>query len=80
VDETALVAALQKLPTHARDQLRRLLVRDQADRDTVARQALRNGRDDLADVIDLLTLDDELRRATVRVLGEIEASGRGAPK
>jgi hypothetical protein len=32
----------------------------------------------LADIIDLLTMYPEARRQVVRLLGEIEATGRGA--
>jgi len=32
------------------------------------------GDDALADLIDLLTLDDEARRRVVRLLGELEAT------
>jgi hypothetical protein len=67
--------ALGKLTTDARDQLRRLLVREQSNRDAVAQHALRWGSTDLADVIDMLTLDDDLRRQAIRALAEIEAAG-----
>ena len=78
MDEAALADALGHLPAGARDELRRLLIRDQPDRDAIAEQLLRlrrPGADDLADLIDLLTLDADSRRRVVRVLGEMEAGG-----
>jgi hypothetical protein len=32
--------------------------------------------DDLADLIDMLTIDDDMRRGVVRILGEIEATSQ----
>ena len=59
-----------------RDTLRRVLVRDQGDRDAIASELLRyrdgNG-DDWADIIDLLTMQPEERRRVARLLGEIDA-------
>jgi hypothetical protein len=60
-----------------RDDLRRVLIRDQADRDEIAMQLLRyrDGHgDDWADIIDLLTMHPEERSDVARLLGEIEAS------
>jgi hypothetical protein len=65
-----LAAALRKLSPDARDQLRRLLVRSQFDRDAVAQQALRHGSKDLADIVDMLTLDDDIRRRDGSVSSE----------
>ena len=60
----------------ARDKLRRVLIRDQADRDAIASTLLRyrdaHG-DDWADIIDLLTMYPEARRTVVRLLGEVDA-------
>jgi len=53
-----LHAALASMPPSARDSLRRVLIRNQADRDTIAARLLRyrDGRgDDWADIIDMLT-------------------------
>jgi hypothetical protein len=64
---------------NARDDLRRVLIHDQADRDAIASQLLRyrDGRgDDWADIIDLLTMYPDARRRLVRVLGELEADHR----
>lgn len=66
-----LRASLARLSPEAREQLRRFLVRGQPDRDHVAQQALRRGAGDLADIIDMLTLDDDIRRRVVRLLAEL---------
>jgi hypothetical protein len=68
---------LETLDPKARDDLRRVLIRDQADRDAIASDLLRyrdERGDDLADIIDMLTMHPEERRKVVRLLGEIEAS------
>ena len=60
----------------ARDTLRRVLIRDQADRDAVSSWLLRyrDGHgDDWADIIDMLTMDPDARRKVVRLLAEIDA-------
>jgi hypothetical protein len=54
-------------------ELRRLLVRDQPNRDAEAEQAPRRGAGDLADIIDMLTMNGELRKQAVRILAELEA-------
>jgi len=67
---------LRKLPSAALDDLRGLLIRDQADRDAIAEQLLwtrTKGADQLAELIDILSLDDGMRRRVVRLLGELEA-------
>jgi hypothetical protein len=61
----------------ARDTLRRVLVRDQGDRDAIASELLRyrDGHgDDWADIIDMLTMHPEERRRVARLLGEIDAA------
>jgi hypothetical protein len=63
---------LENLDLKARDTLRRVLIHDQADRDTVTSQLLRyrDGHgDDWADIIDMLTMLPDARRAVVRLLG-----------
>ena len=72
-DETALTAMLSTLPLAAREELRRLLVTDQPERDAVARSLLRRGATDLADLLDLLSLAPDDRRRIARVLGELAA-------
>jgi hypothetical protein len=61
----------------AREQLRSVLIRDQADRDAISSRLMRyrDGRgDDWADIIDMLTMYPEARRKVVRAIGEIEAA------
>jgi hypothetical protein len=74
--DDALRAILGTPYPSIRDTLRRVLIHDQADRDAIASQLMRDrdGRgDDWADSIDLLTLHPEERRKVVRLLSEIEA-------
>jgi hypothetical protein len=63
--------------TPARDDLRRVLIRDQADRDAISSRLMRyrdqNGQD-WADIIDFLTMWPDARRRLARILGEIESS------
>ena len=67
---------LSKLDPKARDDLRRVLIRDQADRDAIASRLMRyqdqNGQD-WADIIDFLTMYPEARQHSARLLGELEA-------
>jgi hypothetical protein len=68
---------LEMLDPKARDDLRRVLIHDQADRDAIASQLLRSPDERgtaWANLVDQLTLDPELRRRYVRLLGELEAS------
>ena len=67
---------LTTLDPKARDDLRRALIRDQADRDAVSSQLLRyrDGHgDDWADIIDMLTMYPDERRKVARLLGEIDS-------
>jgi hypothetical protein len=68
---------LSTLTPKARDALRRVLIRDQPDRDEMASMLLhygdRNGTE-WADVIDLLTMHPGVQRRVVRLLGELEAA------
>jgi hypothetical protein len=78
-DDDALRDLLRTLSPSAREALRRVLIRDQADRDAISSDLLRyrNGRGDhWADLIDLLTLHPEARRKGTRLLGEMEADGK----
>jgi hypothetical protein len=76
--DTALRALLLTLDPKARDDLRRVLIRDQADREAIASTLMRyrdqNGQG-WADIIDLLSMHPDARRQVARVLGELEASG-----
>jgi hypothetical protein len=68
---------LRTLSPSAREHLRKVLIGDQADRDSIASQLLRYGDgrgDDWADIIDMLTMYPEARRKVARLLGEIEAT------
>ena len=67
--DAELRVVLETLDPKARDDLRRVLIRDQADRDAIASKLLRyrDGRgDDWADIIDMLTMYPEARRRVAR--------------
>jgi hypothetical protein len=71
-----LRAALADLPPKGRDLLRRVLIGDDADRDVIASALLRYrdaAGDELADIIDSLTMYPDARRKVVRMLAEIDA-------
>jgi hypothetical protein len=72
---------LESLGPSARDDLRLVLIRDQADRDAISSRLMRyrdeNGQD-WADIIDFLTMYPDARRRVARILGEIDASADGA--
>jgi hypothetical protein len=71
-----LRAILETLTPKARDDLRRALIRDQADRESISSRLMRyrDARgDDWADIIDLLTMCPESRRKVVRMLAEVDA-------
>ena len=73
-----LRSLLATLDPKARDDLRRVLIHDQGDRDAVSSQVLRyrdERGNDWADIIDMLTMHPEARRGVVRLLSEIEAQG-----
>jgi hypothetical protein len=77
IDEDAELRALfRTLDPKARDDLRHVLIRDQADRDAISSRLMRyrdrNGLD-WADIIDFLTMHSDARRQVVRVLAEISA-------
>ncbi len=76
MDDDDLPAVLEWLSPKGRDALRRVLIRDQPDRDAIARELLHYGdaaANDWADIIDALTMNPEARRRVVRLLGELEA-------
>jgi hypothetical protein len=61
-----------------RDDLRRVLIHDQDDRDAIAPQLLRyrdGPSDDWADIIDMLTMHRDARRQVAQLLAEIAADG-----
>jgi hypothetical protein len=76
-DDADLRALLGTLDPKARDDLRRVLIRDQADRDAISSRLMRyrdrNGQD-WADIIDFLTMWPDARRRVTRILGGIEAA------
>jgi hypothetical protein len=77
-----LRSLLETLSPSARDDLRRVLIRDQAGRDAIASRLMRyqdQTGDDWADVIDFLTMYPDARRSVARLLGEIDAEARGHP-
>ena len=74
-----LHALLETLSPTARDDLRRVLIRDQADRDAISSRLMRyqdQTGDDWADIIDFLTMWPGARRKVVRLLGETQAESR----
>lgn len=77
VDDTNLRELLARLDPAARRELRQLLFAKQQRRDAAAERALRqrtSHAENVGDLIDLLTLDNEARRQVVRLLGELETS------
>jgi DNA mismatch repair ATPase MutS len=77
--DSELRSLFRTLTPSARERLRSVLIRDQADRDTIASSLMRyrdqNGQA-WADLIDMLTMYPDARRQVVRVLAEIDASER----
>jgi hypothetical protein len=77
--DVELRALLVTLDVKARDDLRRVLIRDQADRDAISSRLMRyrhqNGQD-WADIIDFLTMYPNARRQVVRLLGEMSVGER----
>jgi hypothetical protein len=71
-----LRALLESLDPKTRDDLRNVLIRDQADRDAISSRLMRyrdqNGQD-WADIIDFLTMYPDARRRVARLLGEIRS-------
>jgi len=70
-----LRSLLPTLDPLARDDLRNVLIHDQADRDAIASDLLRyrdQRGDDWADMIDMLTIHKDECRKALRLLGEIE--------
>jgi hypothetical protein len=77
--DTDLRAVLETLHPKARDTLRRVLIRDQANRDAIASQLprYRDGHgDDWVDIIDFLTMHPDARRQVARVIAKIDADRR----
>ena len=75
-DSPSLRDLFRTLHPRGRDDLRRVLILDQVNRDAISSRLMRyrdqNGQD-WADIIDFLTMHPDARRQVVRLLGEIEA-------
>ena len=72
MSESNLRAALATLDPKARDTLRRVLIRDQADRDAISSNPMRyrdETGDDWADIIDFLTMHPAARKQVLRPTG-----------
>jgi hypothetical protein len=77
-DDLRLRTALADLPPELRDLMRRALVGDQGDRDAIASALLSyrdEAGDEMADIIDMLTINPDERSKVVRMLAEIDAAG-----
>jgi hypothetical protein len=77
-DAASLRALLLTLNPKAHDDLRRVLIRDQADRNAISSRLMRyrdQTGNDWADIIDFLTMHPDARRQVARVLAEIDAGG-----
>ena len=76
-EEGDLRALLESLDPKARDDLRRVLIRERADREAISSRPMRyrvqNGQV-WADIIDFLAMYPDARPRVVRLLGELEAS------
>ena len=76
VDDVQLRDVLRRLDPPARNAIRRVLIQDQEYRDAMASRLLDHPTDQaagVADLIDMLTLNNDARRTVVRLLGELEA-------
>jgi len=76
MEDAELRAALSQIKPGGRDILRRLLIAEQFERDRYAEALLRSGPTGitLADLLDLASVDPDIRRRLARVLGELEAA------
>jgi hypothetical protein len=75
-----LRALLLELDQKTRNDLRRVLIHDQAACDAISSQLLRfrdERGDDWADIIDMLTMYPDARQKVARLLAEIEANLEG---
>lgn len=79
MDDVELRALLGRLDAASRRAIRRVLIKDQDYRDAMASRLLEHGTDhafNLANLIDMLTLDGDVRRRVVRMLGELETTSQ----
>jgi len=77
MDEPELRLVLSRLDLRARDAVRRILIADDMYRSRMAERLLRQRTEhatNLADLIDMLTIDADARRHVIRLLGELEAT------
>jgi hypothetical protein len=78
-EDGGLRALLLTLDPKAPDDLRQVLIYDQAERDAIASRLMRyrdqNDRD-WAEIIDFLTMSPDARRRVARLLGEIDAGDK----
>jgi len=77
MDDTMLRLVLSRLDSRARDAVRRVLIADAPYRSAMAERLLHQRSEhaaNLANLIDMLTLDADARRQVVRFLGELEAT------
>jgi hypothetical protein len=80
VDDRKLAALLSAVDPRSRDILRRLVRSDQFERDEFAAVLLRQrtaATSDLADLLDLASINPAFRQQFARVLGELEAKKTG---
>jgi hypothetical protein len=71
-----MAALLRQMPPGGRDVLRRLMRAEQYERDEFSTATAARGGEsarDLADLIDLASMNPEVRRRFARILGELEA-------
>jgi hypothetical protein len=76
MDDADMRRLFSAFPSDARDVLRRAARANQWERDELASRLTREPRgQDMADLVDQLSLHNDVRRQVVRVLGELEAEG-----
>jgi hypothetical protein len=78
MNDEELALELRKIGLRGREILRRLMRANQSERDEFATALLRTKSESgqvLADLLDIASLNPDLRRRLTRALGEIEAAG-----
>jgi hypothetical protein len=76
VEDREVASLLAMVNPTGRDVLRRAMRAEKSDRDKLASALMRdpsNVAQDLADLLDLASMDPGIRRQLIRVLGELEA-------
>ena len=76
MEDVEIRAALSHIKPEGRDILRRLVTGEKQERDRYADALLRSGAVGvtLAELLDLASVDQDVRRRLARLLGELEAS------